>query len=212
MSVEATFTLACETSPLGDLAAADLDLSFEMERVVPAGERVMPYLWVYGTAQDAFERTASDTPGVETVLPLDRFEDSALYRIEWDRDTEQFITGIVDTGGVVVEAHGRTEWQFRIRFECTDDLAAFREHCRDHGIDYRLQRIQTVTTEEAPEFEFGLTWAQHEAVLAAVEQGYFEVPRAVLLSDLAAELDISQQAVSEHLRRGVNKILHEVIG
>ena len=46
-----------------------------------------------------------------------------------------------------------------------------------------------------------LTKTQYETVVTAYELGYFDVPRKVTLKELAAELDVSHQALSERLRR-----------
>jgi predicted DNA binding protein len=45
----------------------------------------------------------------------------------------------------------------------------------------------------------------------AVERGYFDVPRKTTLEELADELDISRQALSEHVRRGTEKILRRAL-
>ncbi|WP_254272937.1 bacterio-opsin activator domain-containing protein [Haloarcula marina] len=211
MTVEAVFELSSEELLFGALLGESASLTFEIERVVPTGGQVMPYVWVSGADVDAFEDIADETHDVESVRLLDRVDDSALYRIEWRRDTEQFVAGIFDTGGTVVEASGSSEWLFRLRFEESTDLSAFQTHCRDHEIQSHLQRVHSVTQTTTPQREFGLTEAQYEAVLAAHRAGYFEVPRGVTYADLAEELDISQQAVSERVRRGVNKILGETL-
>ena len=44
--------------------------------------------------------------------------------------------------------------------------------------------------------------AQRSALVTALEMGYFDVPRQVELADVAAELDLSPNAVSERIRRG----------
>lgn len=38
--------------------------------------------------------------------------------------------------------------------------------------------------------------------MTALEMGYFEVPRSAELTDVADELDLSPNAVSERIRRG----------
>ena len=53
----------------------------------------------------------------------------------------------------------------------------------------------------------GLTDKQHEVIATALEMGYFEIPRDCTLQDLASELDISHQAASERLRRGMKTIV-----
>jgi predicted DNA binding protein len=208
MSVEAVFELSSDELLFGSLVEACPTLSFEIERVVPVGEQVMPFLWVFGAGADRFETAADEAAHVETVRALDTFEQSGLYRIEWAPDTEQFVTGILDTGGAVVEARGSDEWQFRVRFEDNDALSAFRAHCRAHDIGCQLRQVYAITEGADPNREFGLTDAQYEAVTAAVDGGYFEVPREMTFADLAADLGISQQAVSERVRRGVRKVLY----
>jgi predicted DNA binding protein len=53
----------------------------------------------------------------------------------------------------------------------------------------------------------GLTDSQREALLVAFETGYFEEPRNATLSEVAADLDISQPAASGLLRRGIKRLI-----
>ena len=52
-----------------------------------------------------------------------------------------------------------------------------------------------------------LTPVQRETVEAALELGYFDIPRGVSMEELAAELDITPNAVSERLRRAERTLL-----
>jgi predicted DNA binding protein len=52
-----------------------------------------------------------------------------------------------------------------------------------------------------------LTDRQREALLLAVERGYFEEPRTVTLDELAADLDITQPAASGLIRRAVKRLV-----
>ena len=54
---------------------------------------------------------------------------------------------------------------------------------------------------------FGLTNEQREAIVLALKRGYFKIPREVQMQALADELDITQQAFSERLWRGLEKVL-----
>jgi predicted DNA binding protein len=90
----------------------------------------------------------------------------------------------------------------------------------------RLEDIGSVTVErvvsevETPTQPNPVTWSslqedltdrQIEVLSLAIERGYFEVPRAVDLSDLAAELDVRKTTVGEHLRRGLGRIATFII-
>lgn len=51
---------------------------------------------------------------------------------------------------------------------------------------------------------------QQRALLeAAVEEGYFEVPRQTSLVDLAAEHDMTGQRASQQLREGLDTVLRQ---
>jgi predicted DNA binding protein len=58
---------------------------------------------------------------------------------------------------------------------------------------------------------FGLTPDQREALVLALNRGYFATPSEVTLDELADELDISRQALSTRIRRGNESILREVL-
>ncbi|SHG46353.1 helix-turn-helix domain-containing protein [Halobaculum gomorrense] len=57
---------------------------------------------------------------------------------------------------------------------------------------------------------FGLTPPQTEALRAAVEAGYFAVPRAASSADVAAELGLSKSAFLERLRRAEATLYREL--
>jgi predicted DNA binding protein len=47
--------------------------------------------------------------------------------------------------------------------------------------------------------------------MTAIDAGFFAIPRETTLADLAAELDISDQAVSDHLRRAQRNLLQATV-
>ena len=59
--------------------------------------------------------------------------------------------------------------------------------------------------------EYALNETQHEALIAAVETGYFDIPRESTLDDLAAELDITHQVLSERLHRGHKTLIENAL-
>jgi hypothetical protein len=60
--------------------------------------------------------------------------------------------------------------------------------------------------------EFGLAERQRDALITALEPGYFVVPREATTAELADELDASPQAVSQRLRRGTRNPRASTIG
>lgn len=56
-----------------------------------------------------------------------------------------------------------------------------------------------------------LTSVQRETVERALELGYFDIPRTVSMEELAAELDVTPNAVSERLRRAERRLLSALL-
>jgi predicted DNA binding protein len=54
-----------------------------------------------------------------------------------------------------------------------------------------------------------LTEAERETLRTALEMGYFEVPRATTIIEIADELDRSDVDVSQRLRSGMGAVLRE---
>lgn len=77
-----------------------------------------------------------------------------------------------------------------------------------------LERISRLddSDDEPVAKRWDLTPAQEEAVRAAIESGYFEVPRAATADEVAAQLDISKSAFLERLRRAEGSLLRQIIG
>jgi hypothetical protein len=90
-------------------------------------------------------------------------------------------------------------------------VLGFQAACEDAGVGLGLRRIYSAADPDAgdPALDdpIGLTPARRETLLTALEVGYFAVPRETTLVELAAELGISDQAVSERLRRAQAKLL-----
>jgi predicted DNA binding protein len=211
MSVIAEFTIRSDEFILGQVLARDPETHIEMERVVPASGRVMPYLWVHGTDFGEFEATIRPSEYVRNLAALDVIGDRALYRVEWDEDVESLIYGMSETNATILEAYGNEKWVFRIRFDDHTGLTDFHNFCMEHDIVFQLDRVYTLADEQKGGYAFDLTDAQRGALVAAVEDGYFEVPRRTTLGELGEQLDITEQSVSENVRRGADKVLRKVL-
>ena len=70
-----------------------------LERIVPMGAMIMPFIWATGDSHSEFEAQVQAHSAVTEFLALDRFEENALYTIEWRGDPNDRIEGI---GAVVV--------------------------------------------------------------------------------------------------------------
>lgn len=207
MTVLAEFSIEADQFLLGRIIANFPDVDVEIERVVPTGNRIMPYIWGYGDELDELVTAMREHPNVESITAVDRVDNQALYKIEWEDPTERLIAGLAETTATILKAHSDDTWTFEIRFEDNEGLAAFSEYCASHGIEYRLKRVSALTDSEYFEKSYAFTEPQYEALSLAVKRGYFEIPREVTYEQLAGQLGVSEQAVSERVRRATNKVM-----
>lgn len=75
----------------------------------------------------------------------------------------------------------------------------------DLGLSPSLERLGPYSIDDGS--LDGLTDRQRGILRTAFRMGYFEVPRTVTAADVAAEFDIGQSTVVEHLRRAERNLL-----
>lgn len=211
MSVILEFTIDRHDFALGAaLGSSDVGL-IELERIVPSGETVMPFFWAERSGKTELEASVEESDYIENLAVLDRVGDRTLYRVEWTGEYEDLIEGITANDGTILEARGDGEWLFRLRFLDHQHVADFYNFCTEHAIPLRVGRVYTLAEQSLQGRVFDLTDEQREALLLALRRGYFATPRGTTMDDLADELGISQQAFSERLRRGEEKVLQNVL-
>ncbi|WP_439027395.1 bacterio-opsin activator domain-containing protein [Haloarchaeobius sp. DT45] len=211
MAIIAEVTIASDAFPLGQLTLEEPGMRIELERVVPTDDTVIPFFWAQGGDFDAFERRAERLDSVDELTALDRLDDAVLYRVTWGEDVVSFVSVIAELGATILEAHGNHKWLFRLRFNDHSDLSAFSSWCSDNDVPFELRRLHTLADVQGRKYDFGLTDEQREALKIASSLGYYKVPKASQLSDVAAELGISEQAAGERLRRAVDKLANVVV-
>jgi predicted DNA binding protein len=203
MSVIVELQVAAEAFELGRILEISPGTRIEMETMVPAGDRSVPLFWVYDADAEAFETHLRDHPGVNSITRVDLFEDRALYALDWRTELDHLFAAVVGTDGSIMAATGYTDrWQFEIRFPSYDALSAFKSALGDANVPFEVIRVYNPTKPDAGPW-YGLTPNQREALVMAVEAGYYDIPRACTTLELAEKLDISDQAVTERLRRAL---------
>lgn len=208
MSVIAEFSVPADTLALSHTLEATPEMIVQIERVVAHDDdRVMPYFWIRGGDYADFETAVKDDPSTQNVTKLDEYDDATLYRAEWTQDIESIVYAYLETGATIVEATGRAdEWELRMRFDDGRLVADFRNYCGRNDISFELNRLYH-PSEPMAGGQYGLSPKQRTALVTALESGYFDVPRAVSMGELAEELDIAQQSLSKLLRRGHRNLI-----
>jgi predicted DNA binding protein len=211
MSVILEFSIPSREFTLGRVLAGSSTMHCELERIVPTGGMMMPFVWVTGENHEAFARTVREHDLIEELGVLDTVGESGLYRIEWAEEPTDLIEGIARSDAAVLQAFGNDTWEFRLRFPDHDGLSAFHNFLIENDIPCHIERAYTLTETSESGYRFGLSPEQREALLLALRRGYFTTPSEVTLDELAAELDISRQALSDRIRRGNEQVLREAL-
>lgn len=210
MSVIVELTLPAEEFHLGRLLGMDGETRVVLESVVPLGAKSIPFIRVF-EARESFEASVGGDPAVEDIHVVSTHDDETLYALNWNGSNDEFFEGVIEHGGTVLEATGtESTWAFELRFEQHEHLSEFQAYCRETGIPVDFQRLFNPTKPDAGPW-YGLTPAQRTALLRAVDEGYYSIPRKITTKDLAGEFGISDQAMTERLRRGVTNLVTNTI-
>lgn len=209
MSIIVEFTVRSPDLVLHDAMAAAPDVSLNVESVdgVPP-EDIVTVVLATGDDLDAFDDAIRADPTVTQIQLLDAFPAANLYRYRVSDEMDiHLYTRWIELGAaqINVEASGG-DWFMQVRFPDRGTLRDFQDYCDANGVEFQLQRIYN---ERTPSERAGLTDAQQEALELALENGYFEVPRETDLASVAAELGVSEQSVSERLRRAMRNLARQ---
>lgn len=189
-------------------------MHLELERaVVPGDGEPVLFLWGSGGDFDAFEAAMPSDPTIADWRVLDDTGESRLYRVDVntdetvdsaaiDREVGASRLSIAITGeGVLVEN----------RFPDWDALQRYVELVREADLEVSVQSVYPAGQDHRHE-RYGLSQKQLAMLQCALDAGYFGVPRGTDLEALAADLEISEQAASERLRRGIASLLESTVG
>ena len=213
MSVVVEVRVSADEFGLGRRFDAGMEptAAVELETVVPAGSRVVPYFLLRADRPERVLEAVGEDPLVEDPRVVDDFGEQVLLAFDWAASDDPLFGGVFRSGTTVLGASGRERtWTFELRFDGSVDLEDFREHCAEAGVDFDLVRMYRPSS-PGSDLSFGLTGPQREALASAVDRGYYDVPRQSTTAELAAELGISDQAVSERLRRGVARLVRHTV-
>lgn len=183
------------------------DAVIEVERTAATSPtRTMPSLWMTGADFTDVDVALAADPTVDSIVDSAQFDAEKYYEVQWDEPVHRRIDAYVDEAGVVLDATAsQLGWHLTVRFARRDQFDDFREYVGDQDYSFDLLDL---TELDAPRRAYGdLTPDQRDALLTALDHGYFEVPRETTTRELAGELDVSHQAVSEILRRGIGNLV-----
>jgi predicted DNA binding protein len=210
VGVIAEFTFRHPGLPLmPTLEESGVQLDVEQAVAADPDEPVL-FVWASDGDLDDFETAAEHDPTVADFTLVEDAGDRRLYRVAINGETPVSLYPIDDRMeasrlDVSSTADGV---EARLRFPDRESLSEFQPRVEVRGVDVTLRGVYS-DTETALGDEYGLSAKQREALVTAAELGYYDIPRQASLSDVADEIGISSQAVSERLRRGLKTFVRE---
>ncbi|ELY92310.1 bacterio-opsin activator HTH domain-containing protein [Natrialba hulunbeirensis JCM 10989] len=177
-----------------------------------SGDRGKILIWAWGDDFDAFDDALGDHDLVREYDCLAQTGDRRLYAIVHIADLKDGLPYplLFENNGVVLDATAtRDGFDMRVRFPSRESLRRYRAGCKERGIPFRLQTLSEADGAMG-DGASGVTDTQREALVCALELGYFDIPRQVTMDEVADELAISTQAVSTRLRRGQQNLVRSL--
>ncbi|GAB7020559.1 helix-turn-helix domain-containing protein [Halostagnicola bangensis] len=215
MSLLAEFEVSSPDLTLGPTLESVPSLDVELERQY-ALEPDQPILfcWIRFSDETDVDRMLERDRTIAQFSQLERTGGRDLYRLKRSRAEQTKVIESyrrwVSLGAELLT--GQTmdgRWELEMRFPDRDSFTEYHEFLERHGVEFDLQRISDGG--RARKSDKTLTRSQREALTLANEYGFFAVPREATLSDVAGSLDISEQAVSERIRRGQARLIEEYL-
>ena len=207
MSVIAEFSIPAEEFALYETLERRPDLTVHIDRVVAHNTtEVVPFVRVTQGEFEGLTEILEADSSVEEVELFGETDDECFYRLVWD-DTAQVIGYMVNGHDATVQEATATdgEWHLRVLFPERSGLSATSEYAKESEFTLDVKRIYGVDGFEKARYD--LTESQHDTLTQAVEQGYYEIPRETNAQELADNLDISHQALSERMRRATKSLV-----
>lgn len=168
----------------------------ELLRSFLLGDRSLVVLRVGSDDADALERAAAADRGVADPRRIGAADGTVLYRLAV-AGAEPPLTG----GEFLAAGYADGRWSVTARFDSSE---AFAEHCDALEGDGTVVTVGDLYDRRDGD---GLTELQRETLELAYRWGFFEVPRGTTMQELGEELGVSEQAVSQRLRRGYARLV-----
>lgn len=203
MTSIAELEIAADGTGLAELYEVVPSLTCEMEDVaVSSGYS----LWLSGASQAEIQDALNEASAIDEYSLISSDDDRGLYDVTFNPETVNLFELVLEEGGTILSASAADgSWHLRVRVLDRDDISSLYDELVEYDLEPTIVRLFDVD-DESPT-QSGLTERQYETLTAAIDHGYFEIPRQVSMQELSDELDISHQALSERLRRAYQTLV-----
>ncbi|MFC6723308.1 helix-turn-helix domain-containing protein [Halobium palmae] len=186
------------------------DRSARVESVSEAGTDLTSGKFFFRIESADFRRFEDGVRNDRTIGEFERVietrDGEAIYSFEYMDEAKVLSPVVSAANGVILDMENDgVAWILTVWLPDRTELVHLWDYAQQHDVDIELLRVNEYAS--LGKTDAGLTDSQREALLVALESGYFEEPRNATLSEVAAELDISQPAADGLLRRGIKRLV-----
>ncbi|SDC02829.1 helix-turn-helix domain-containing protein [Natrinema hispanicum] len=194
--------------------APDIEITWERSDLIGDGTQQL-LVWADGPAFGTFEAGLEADPTVKPPTRVVEFDERRLYQLELTPEGRRasVYPTVVETGAILQDATA-TEKGWDIRAALPDEETLDQYHAFFTGRDFDVELKQLYedwNPNHSSQSQFGLTDRQHEILVAAVDEGYLDIPRSCSLAELGTQFDISSNAASERFRRGSKTLIENTL-
>ncbi|NHN46459.1 bacterio-opsin activator [Halostella sp. JP-L12] len=165
--------------------------------------------WAEGGDFKAFEEGLDADPTVTDPKTLTELKTRRLYRVTstGQGGGTKTLQAWRDLNLVLLDGEGTQDgWTHRMRFPDREALGQYHRLFLEQGWPFRLQTVYR-ESEARNDVDALLTDKQKEALVTAYEAGHFDIPQTASQTDVATEVGVSPQALSERLQRGIRTLI-----
>lgn len=210
--LSAEFRLSSSSLPLIGLAASIPNARIKLDEIVGIDHSVL-LCWVEAESYDTVEAALDTEASIAAWTLLEAATERQLYRLRMAEPTEVQVAideEFIKRGTTPIHATITGDgWLMRARFPDRTTLTEYREACHQQGMSFTLEGLYQPTADREDEglTLAGLTPKQREALLLAHEEGYYDLPRGIELTDLSDRLGITRRSLSDRLRRAERELV-----
>ncbi|WP_228842275.1 helix-turn-helix domain-containing protein [Halococcus agarilyticus] len=202
----ARFAIPAEKFALADLFERVSDARVECEPAVAnPDDHALLVVRADGHERSVDAGVRSD-PGVGAAERFGERADGWTYRVTWAGRPRRIIRRLVAADVTLLSMRGRGgRWKLRVLAADRDGVAEAHDVLDDLDCAAECRMVSAFDGEGTS--HAGLSDEQREALVTAFEAGYYNVPRDATANELAADLGISHQALSERFRRACEHLV-----
>lgn len=209
MSIIVEYSVTSPELALYDATTIVPEVRVELTDMVATDpQQPVMFFWVVDGDQAAFDSALESDESVREVRIYADTDERRLYRIVLSPETGvvSYPRWVSAGGGLIKATCQGGMWSGTMRFPDRGALQEVVHWFKENDIVLTINAIYDEHGAEKP-IANGLSSGQERTLKRAYEMGHYEIPQRATAAEVAETLDVSQQAVSERLRRAYANLI-----